>query len=160
MIGGSVGLPADAVISTTPTPQVSALVPDLPQEWKERYDSIHNVGVICVIFKLHRSVSPHFWVNISEPGLEIPGIIEFSNLRQTGEHSIVYIPFYMPVTQEKFSWPDDRSKRHVGVGYRSKWRGMVGRSWSKWHDRGGRGSVMRQTRREPFTAQSREIGSS
>ncbi|GAC1360737.1 MAG: NAD(P)/FAD-dependent oxidoreductase [Acidobacteriaceae bacterium] len=100
--------PADAVISTAPTPCVSALVPDLPQDWKDRYDSIHNIGVICVIFKLKRSVSPHFWVNISEPGLEIPGVIEFSNLRRTGDHSIVYVPYYMPVTQERFSWPDKR----------------------------------------------------
>ena len=101
-------LPADIVISTAPTPYLSTLIPDLPQDWKDRYDSIHNIGVICVIFKLRRPVSPHFWVNISEPGLEIPGIIEFSNLRNTGPHSIVYVPYYMPITEQKFSWPDDR----------------------------------------------------
>ncbi len=100
--------PADEVISTAPTPFVSALVPDLPQDWKDRYDSIHNIGVICVIFKLRKAVSSHFWLNISQPDLEIPGIIEFSNLRKTGEHSIVYVPYYMPITQEKFSWPDER----------------------------------------------------
>ncbi len=101
-------LPADAVISTAPTPYISSMIPDLPQEWRDRYDSIHNIGVICVIFKLRNSVTPHFWVNISQPDLEIPGIIEFSNLRKTGDHSIVYVPYYMPVTQPKFSWPDDR----------------------------------------------------
>jgi protoporphyrinogen oxidase len=99
---------ADAVISTTPTPLVSALVPDLPPEWKERYEAIHNIGVICVIFKLSCSVSPHFWINVCEPDIEIPGVIEFSNLRKAGEQSIVYVPYYMPVTNEKFSWPDDR----------------------------------------------------
>ena len=99
--------PADAVISTAPTPYVSTLVPDLPQDWKDRYDSIHNIGVICVIFKLRRSVSPHFWVNISQPDLEIPGVIEFSNLRKTGDHNIVYVPYYMPITQDKFSWTDE-----------------------------------------------------
>ena len=99
---------ADAVISTAPTPYVSSLIPDLPQDWKDRYNAIHNTGVICVIFKLGKSVSPHFWVNISEPDIEIPGIIEFSNLRKTGDHHIVYVPYYMPITQPKFSWPDDR----------------------------------------------------
>lgn len=97
---------ADAVICTSPTPYVSALVPSLPVEWKQRYDAIHNIGVICVIFKLRRPVSPHFWVNISEPGIEIPGIIEFSNLRNVGQDSIVYVPYYMPVTNPKFTWPD------------------------------------------------------
>jgi protoporphyrinogen oxidase len=101
-------LPADAVICTAPTPIVSALVPDLPPEWKQRYQAIHNIGVICVIFKLRRSVSPHFWVNISEPDLDIPGIIEFSNLRPVGADTIVYIPHYLPVTNPRFTWPDDR----------------------------------------------------
>jgi protoporphyrinogen oxidase len=99
---------ADAVISTVPTPLVARMMPDLPAEWKARYEAIHNIGVICVIFKLKRSVSPHFWVNISEPGLEIPGIIEFSNLRRVGDSTIVYVPYYMPITHAKFSWPDDR----------------------------------------------------
>jgi protoporphyrinogen oxidase len=98
---------ADAVICTTPTPMVSALAPDLPKEWKLRYEAIHNIGVICVIFKLARSVTPHFWVNISVPEIEIPGIIEFSNLRSVGGDAIVYVPYYMPVTNAKFSWPDE-----------------------------------------------------
>lgn len=100
--------PADAVICTSPTPLVSALVPDLPDEWKQRYNSIHNIGVICVIFKLSRSVSPHFWINVSEPGVGIPGVIEFTNLRSVGSDSIVYVPYYMPTTNKKFSWPDEQ----------------------------------------------------
>jgi protoporphyrinogen oxidase len=100
--------PADAVICTTPTPLVPALVPDLPADWKERYNAIHNIGVICVIFKLSRSVSPHFWINVSEPDIDIPGVIEFSNLRKAGNDSIVYVPYYMPVTNKKFSWPDEQ----------------------------------------------------
>lgn len=98
---------ADAVISTVPTPLVPSLVPDLPEEWKKRYEAIQNIGVICVIFKLRRSVSPHFWVNVSEPDIEIPGIIEFTNLRPLGQDTIIYVPYYMPVTHKKFSWPDD-----------------------------------------------------
>jgi protoporphyrinogen oxidase len=96
------------VICTTPTPLVGALVPDLPEDWKQRYEAIHNIGVICVIFKLARAVTPHFWVNISVPDLEIPGIIEFSNLRSVGGDAIVYVPYYMPVTHVKFSWPDEQ----------------------------------------------------
>lgn len=97
---------ADAVISTVPTPLVNSLIPELPTDWKQRYDAIHNIGVICVVFKLRRSVSPHFWINISDPDIEIPGVIEFTNLRPLGQDTIVYVPYYMPVTNKKFSWPD------------------------------------------------------
>jgi protoporphyrinogen oxidase len=99
---------ADAVICTVPTPLLGGMIPALPEAWKQRFAEIHNIGVICVIFRLKRSVTPHFWVNISEPSIEIPGIIEFTNLRDIGGDSIVYVPYYMPVTNEKFSWADER----------------------------------------------------
>lgn len=94
--------PADAVICTVPTPLVAKLVPDLPESWKARYDAILNTGVCCLVFKLKQSVSPHFWVNVSEPDMEIPGIIEFSNLRAVGDASVVYVPYYMPTDHPKF----------------------------------------------------------
>jgi len=99
--------PAEAVLCTAPTPLVSELVPDLPPDWKQHYQAIHNIGVICVIFKLSRSVSPHFWINVAEPDIEIPGVIEFTNLRNVGGDTVVYVPYYMPVTNPKFSWPED-----------------------------------------------------
>lgn len=90
------------VIATVPTPYVSKLVPALPDDWKARYDAIPNIGVVCVMFRLKRSVTPHFWVNISDPSIEIPGIIEFSNLRALPD-TVVYIPYYMPQSHPKFS---------------------------------------------------------
>lgn len=99
--------PADAVICTVPTPYVSALAPDLPAEWRAKYDSITNMGICCLVFKLRRSVTPHFWVNISEPDIAIPGIIEFSNLRPVGGDTVIYVPYYMPNDNIKFTWTDD-----------------------------------------------------
>jgi protoporphyrinogen oxidase len=98
---------ADAVISTMPVQLVSRAVPDLPDDWKAKYDAIANIGVCCLLFKLKRSVTPHFWVNISEPDIAIPGIIEFSNLRPF-DQTIVFVPYYMPVTHPKFAWPAQR----------------------------------------------------
>jgi protoporphyrinogen oxidase len=99
--------PADAVICTVPTPLVSSLVPDLPEDWKARYDSIVNMGICCLVFKLARSITPHFWVNISEPEIAVPGIIEFSNLRPVEGASVVYVPYYMPNDHIKFTWSDE-----------------------------------------------------
>ena len=63
---GSQTFAADAVISTIPTPLVSRLVPGLPENERARYDAINNIGVICVVFRLKRSITRHFWVNIVE----------------------------------------------------------------------------------------------
>jgi protoporphyrinogen oxidase len=102
---GGRDVPADAVLSTVPIPLVNQLVPDLPQDWRDKYAAIRNIGVVCLLFKLRRSVTPHFWVNIVSDDIDIPGIIEFSNLRPVGE-TIVYVPYYMPVTQPKWNWTD------------------------------------------------------
>jgi protoporphyrinogen oxidase len=97
---------ADAVISTIPTPYVSSIVPDLPEADRRRYELITNIGVVCVVFRLKRSISPYFWINISDDRFEIPGIVEFSNLRPVGRDTVVYIPYYMPATHPKFSRDD------------------------------------------------------
>ena len=107
--------PADAVISTVPTPLINRLVPDLPPADAARYGAIPNIGVVCVVFRLKRSITPHFWVNISDGRFEIPGIVEFSNLRPTGD-TAVYIPYYMPVTQPKFA-KDDAYFQNEGFSY-------------------------------------------
>jgi protoporphyrinogen oxidase len=98
---------ADAVISTVPIPLVPRLVPDMSEDLKARYNAIRNIGVVCLLFRLGRSISRHFWVNIVAPDIEIPGLIEFSNLRPLG-HTIVYVPYYMPVTHRKWTWTDDQ----------------------------------------------------
>jgi protoporphyrinogen oxidase len=99
--------PAEAVISTIPVPQVPKLIPDLPEAARAAYETIRNIGVVCIAHKLRRPVSPYFWVNVVEPGMEIPGIIEFSNLRPLPE-TVVYIPYYMPTDHPKWSWSDEQ----------------------------------------------------
>lgn len=98
-------LPADRVICTIPIPYVSRLVPALPTDWKRKYDAIPNIGVVCAMFRLKRAVTPHFWVNISDPRIDIPGIIEFSHLRPLPD-TVVYVPYYMPQTHPKWARDD------------------------------------------------------
>ncbi|WP_421693224.1 NAD(P)/FAD-dependent oxidoreductase [Aestuariivirga sp.] len=101
-------LSADAVISTVPTPYVSRMVPDLSPASRAAYDGIANIGVVCVVLRLKRSVTPHFWVNIADPDIPIPGIIEFSNLRPaSGGEAVVYVPYYMPVTNPLWARDDE-----------------------------------------------------
>jgi protoporphyrinogen oxidase len=115
VVAGTEFFSADAVISTMPTPYVSRIAPDLTGEEKARYDAIANIGVVCVVFRLKRSVTRHFWVNIVDKRFEIPGIVEFSNLRPAGD-TVIYIPYYMPVTHPKFSC-DDALFREEGLRY-------------------------------------------
>lgn len=95
----------DAVIATVPTPFISRLVPGFSATTKARYDAIRNIGVVCVVLKLARPVTKHFWLNINDARIDIPGIVEFSNLRPVSD-TIVYVPYYMPQTHPKFGRDD------------------------------------------------------
>ena len=96
----------DSVISTIPTPLVSKMIPGLPDDAKKAYDAIKNVGVVCLIFKLRKSVTPNFWVNVFDPSMKIPGFVEFSRLRPTPD-TIVYVPYYMPTTSANWRRSDE-----------------------------------------------------
>tara|TARA_Y200000002_G_scaffold355164_1_gene335922 strand:+ start:919 stop:2205 length:1287 start_codon:yes stop_codon:yes gene_type:complete len=96
----------DKVISTIPLPYVNITIPDLPHEISKKFDSVNNIAVVCVIAKLKKSVSENFWMNINDPNMDIPGLVEYSNLRSMENH-IVYVPFYMPGEHQKFADNDD-----------------------------------------------------
>lgn len=95
----------DAVVSTVPLPYVPALLKDAPEELREKYRKFDNIAVVCVIAKLAKPVTPYFWVNINDDSMDIPGIVEYTNLRPL-DHHIVYVPFYMPGEHPNYKLPD------------------------------------------------------
>ena len=98
--------PFDDVISTVPLPFVPRLMPDLPDDILARFRSVRNVAVVCVIAKLRRAATPYFWVNTNDPDMDIPGLVEYTNLRPL-DHHVVYVPFYMPGEHAKYGDADE-----------------------------------------------------
>lgn len=95
----------DKVISTIPLPYVARVIPDLPPDVLQRFLNCHNIAVVCVIVKLTQPVTDSFWLNTNDPDMDIPGIVEYSNLCPS-DQAIVYVPFYMPGTHAKFADAD------------------------------------------------------
>ena len=96
----------DIVISTVPIPFVSKLIPNLSENISSMFSSINNIGVVCVIIKLKKSVSKNFWLNINDPNMDIPGLVEYSNLMPMKEN-VIYVPFYLPGDHPKFKDSDE-----------------------------------------------------
>lgn len=95
----------DKIISTIPLPYVPKLMPELPEDILNQFKAIKNIAVVCVIAKLRKPVTANFWLNINDPDMDIPGLVEYTNLRQLDQH-IVYVPFYMPGEHPKFAESD------------------------------------------------------
>lgn len=98
--------PFDKVISTIPLPYVPRVMPDLPKDVLQQFGALKNIAVVCVIAKLKKPLTENFWLNVNDPDMDIPGLVEYSNLRPL-EQAIVYVPFYMPGEHPKYAEPDE-----------------------------------------------------
>lgn len=120
-------LPYQSVVSTLPLPYVPQLIPQLPTEILNKIRAINNAGVVCVILKLHSSLTKNFWLNINDPSIEIPGLIEYTNLYPLSEH-ILYVPFYMLKNHPKYRQEDAFFVNEV-VGYLHKINPHFSQTW-------------------------------
>lgn len=120
----------DGVISTAPIQYVPALVPGLPEDFRAKVAAVQNIPVACVILKLKHAVSENFWMNISDPGIEIPGVIEYSNLNPGTDpgQKILYAPYYMPKTHPKWQQSNAELIEEV-LGYLARINPEFKRDW-------------------------------
>ncbi len=100
------------VVSTVPIPYITKLIPDLPQAEADKFNALKNIAVVCIILKLKKPVTENFWLNVNDKRMDIPGIVEYSNLNPVGEH-IVYVPYYMPGEHPKYQDSDEVFKDKV-----------------------------------------------
>lgn len=102
----------DIVVSTIPLPLVPSIMPQLPDDIREKIQQINNIAVVCVIVKMKKSLSKNFWLNTNDSRMDIPGLVEYSNLRPMNDH-VVYVPFYLPHNHSSFLEPDEKFAKKV-----------------------------------------------
>lgn len=102
----------DQVISTIPLPYVAPIVPDMPAGARYLLNSVQNIGVVTLMFKLTQPLTPYFWLNITDEQYGIPGIIEYSNLNPLPD-TVLYVPYYMPQGHVKFSWDNEQFREEA-----------------------------------------------
>jgi protoporphyrinogen oxidase len=91
-------------------------------EYLQKVAGIDSIGVMCVLLRLNKSLTPYFWTNISDPAISLAGVIEYTNLNPCpylGGDSIIYLPQYLPSTDERYTRSEDRLLEEY-VGYLKK----------------------------------------
>ncbi len=110
----------DAVVSTVPLPALLRLLPEsLTEGYWSKLRRIESIGVMCVFLRTSRPLTKYFWTNISDPEIDLAGIVEYTNLNPLPHlkgDSIIYLPQYLPSTAEKFNRPNDEIIREY-IGY-------------------------------------------
>lgn len=107
----------DKVISTIPINILPHLITD--ENIASKYRDFTYLDVMCVVIKLRRPFSKHFWININDDEIKIPGLINYSALRDDIKSNIVYIPFYLPKDSDLFK-KDERFIKDLCKTYLKK----------------------------------------
>jgi protoporphyrinogen oxidase len=100
----------DAVLSTVALPALGRLAPQQHDDYFTNVRSVEYIGVVCLLLSLKQSFSPNFWTNINDPRIAFNGVIEQTNLNQNLQAAglnVVYIPFYLPTTDPRFTATDE-----------------------------------------------------
>ena len=77
-------------------------MPDLPPTILAQFAAKKNIAVVCVIVKLRQALTEYFWLNTNDSTMDIPGLVEYTNLRPLQKEHIAYVPFYLPGEHPKF----------------------------------------------------------
>lgn len=92
----------EKVILAVPLPVSAEFIAPLDKIYASQLSAIKFIGILCGIFRLKKSISDVFWLNISDPRTPSNGLIEYTNLNPLEKDNIFYIPFYLPHGDSRF----------------------------------------------------------
>jgi protoporphyrinogen oxidase len=95
----------DRVISTLPPRLLCRLVPELPGDYRARYDWGRAYGAHCLILALDRQLTDSYWMNVNDPGFPFLALVEHTNYMPTGDYGdrrLIYLGNYRPMDDPLF----------------------------------------------------------
>jgi protoporphyrinogen oxidase len=97
-LDGEVTVTAPWVVACVSGPVLARLV-ELPAVYRDAVAAVPFRGIVCVLIELTESVSPYYWLNVTDRlGLGCVGIIEHTNLvgpERYGGRRLVYLAHYV-----------------------------------------------------------------
>jgi protoporphyrinogen oxidase len=107
---GGEDVECDAIVATVPSPILVRLVPQLPDDFKQKLTSAIYQGAVAMILRTDRPLSDIYWLNIGDPSIPFTGIIEHTNFigpeHYEGNH-FVYVSKYVEQDHPYLSMGDD-----------------------------------------------------
>jgi protoporphyrinogen oxidase len=103
-------IPVDAVVVTTPSPVLARLVPNLPEQYREKLGGLEYEAAVVALLQLSHPLSDIYWLNIADDDLPFTGVIEHTNFispEAYGGKRFVYLSKYLEPDHPYFSMPDD-----------------------------------------------------
>jgi len=91
-------LDCDAVIATVPNQAFLRIVPDLPEEYAAKLRAVQYQWALCLVLALRHSLSPFYWMNMSDRSVPFLALIEHTNFIEAERYSglnVAYLSNYL-----------------------------------------------------------------
>jgi protoporphyrinogen oxidase len=108
-------VPCDAVIATVPNASFLEMAPFLPDDYAALLKSVQYQWATCLVLALRQSLSPIYWLNISDPEIPFVGAIEHTNYIERehyGGHHILYLSNYVEASSPIVGMSIDEVSEH------------------------------------------------
>lgn len=95
------------VVSTLATRLTLRLTPQLPDDYRQRYDWGEAYGAHCLVLALDRQLltGDEYWLNVNDPGYPFLVVVEHTNYLPAADYGgrrLVYLGNYLPMTHRLF----------------------------------------------------------
>lgn len=100
----------DLVVSGVHAPQLSAMLPDAFDTYRQTLQRIRYLANVCLVLTLRRSLSDFYWTNITDASLPFVGIVEqtkWADMEDFSGRHLVYISAYLPESDARMSMQAD-----------------------------------------------------
>ena len=100
---------ADAVIACVPSERFLPMAPPLGAEYERRVSAARWQWALCYVLALKQSLTPIYWLNISDPGTPFIAVVEHTNFMEKeryGGLNLVYLSNYLTPNHPWFSLSD------------------------------------------------------
>lgn len=90
----------DRVVSTLAVRLTCRLVPELPDDYRSRYEWGQAYGAHCLVLALDRPLTESYWMNVNDPGFPFMALVEHTNYMDPADYGgrrLVYLGNYRPL---------------------------------------------------------------
>jgi len=102
--------PYDAIVATVPSPAFLEMVPELPSDYAALVGGVRYQAALCLVLQVRQSLSPIYWLNISDRASPFVGVIEHTNYvppEVYGGRRLLYLTNYFAPGHPYFALPGD-----------------------------------------------------
>ncbi|MDP2949029.1 MAG: NAD(P)/FAD-dependent oxidoreductase [Chloroflexota bacterium] len=94
-VGGPKGqkVPCDAIIAAVPNQVFLRLTPSLPEAYAAKLRGVQYQWALCLVLALKRSLSPIYWMNISDRSIPFLALIEHTNFIDRSHYGGLHVAY-------------------------------------------------------------------